>query len=165
MQMTEIYPVTDVKRMKCFLPWLRFAALFFLLGGIAVCILLCTGVTTGNATRRQWAVMLIAIFSGWSFLLIRHLALKPLSARLQHFEGILNEKEPAVTRDGVFLSVGTRLAIPGSITVRKVRFRFETGEETLNILSDKITLLPTPGTAVTVRTVRTFVAGIGGGHA
>lgn len=165
MQMTEIYPVADVKRMKRFLPWLRFAALFFLLGGIAACIALCTGVTTGNAARRQQAVVLIAIFSGWAFLLLRYLALKPMSARLQHFEGILNETEPAVTRDGVFLSVETRLAIPGSITVRKVRFRFETGEETLNMLSDKTSLLPSPGTAVTVRTVRTFVAGIGGGHA
>lgn len=163
--MTEIYPVVEAKRMKRFLPWLRFAALFFLLGGIAACILLCIGVTTGNAARRQWAVVLIAIFSGWSFLLIRYLALKPLRARLQHFEGILNETEPAVTRDGVFLSVETRLTIPGSITVRKVRFRFETGEETLNMLADKTALLPVPGTAVTVRTVRSFVEGIGGSHA
>ena len=162
MQMTEIYPATDANRMKRSLPWLRFAALFFLLGGIAACIVLCTGVTTGNAAHRQWTVVLIAILSGWAFLLIRHLAVKPLNARLQHFEGILNETDPAVTREGVFLSAGAKLAIPGSITVRKVRFRFETGEETLNILADKASLLPAPGTAVTVRTVRTFVAGIGG---
>ena len=161
-QMTEIYPATDAKRMKRSLPWLRFAALFFLLGGIVACILLCIGVTTGNAARRQWTVVLIAILSGWAFLLIRSLAVKPLSARLQHFEGILNETEPAKTREGVFLSADAKLTIPGSITVRKVRFRFETGEETLNILADKASLLPAPGAAVTVRTIRTFVAGIGG---
>ena len=62
----------------------------------------------------------------------------------------------------MFLSADAKLTIPGSITVRNVRFRFETGEETLNILADKASLLPAPGAAVTVRTVRTFVAGIGG---
>lgn len=163
--MTEIYPIGDAERMKRSLPWLRFAALFFLLGGIAACTVLCFGVTTGNAARRQWTVVLIAVASGWAFLLLRHLAVKPLNARLQHFEGILNETDPAVTREGVFLSAEGRLAIPGSITVRKVRFRFDTGEETLNLLADKTNLLPAPGTAVTVRTVRTFVAGIGGSDA
>ena len=113
--MTEIYPIGDAERMKRSLPWLRFAALFFLLGGIAACTVLCFGVTTGNAARRQWTVVLIAVASGWAFLPLRHLAVKPLNARLQHFEGILNETDPAVTREGVFLSAEGRLAIPGSI--------------------------------------------------
>lgn len=161
--MTEIY---TVPRLECLKKKLRVSKILipaFLFGGLLACILLCTGVNTANADRRQLITVLTAVLTGWAAICIFELVCRPAKAKKEHFERIL--AEPAAERTGTLISAGDKLYIPRSICIRKVTILFKEGTEVLNILADQATLLPAPGTEITVRTVCSYIAGIGGGHA
>ena len=160
--MTEIYTAPALEQLKKKLLICRILVPVFLLGGLLACILLCTGVNTRNADGRQLVVVLTAVLSGWAAICILILLLKPLKARKAHFEGILSDA--SAVRTGMLLSVSGKLYIPNSITIRKVTLLTDGEEQVLNILADQARLLPAPGTELTVRTVRSYIAGIGGSH-
>lgn len=141
--------------------WRLIAFLVFLAGLIA-CILLCLNVTTENAGRRQWAVVITAVLSGWIAISLHVLLAQPLKARAAHFRGILEYEETEMT--GVLIEVGDRVFLPRSVTIRKVQVRIGEKDETLNILADQAGLLPEPGTAFLLNTVRSYITGIGASH-
>lgn len=160
--MTEIYTLSALEKLKKRILLFRILIPLFLFGGLLVCILLCIGVNTGNADARQLAVVLTAVLSGWTAISLLMLGLRPSKARKAHFDGILADSP--VCRTGTLVSVGPRLYIPRSITIRKVTVLSDGTEEILNILADRASLLPAPGTVLTFRTVRSYISEIGGLH-
>ena len=161
--MTEIYTVPRLEKLKRKLRICRILIPLFLLGGLLACILVCTGVTTANADRRQLITVLTAVLSGWTAICIYELAFRSVKAKAEHFKGILDDQSAELT--GTLVSTGEKIYIPHSICIRKVIFASGEEEIILNILADQAELLPPPGTTVTVRTVRSYIAGIGDSHA
>lgn len=161
--MTEIYTLSRLEQLKRKLRISKILLPGFLFGGLLACILLCIGVNTVNADLRQLITILTAVLTGWIAICIFELVYRPVKARKEHFERILSEA--SADRTGTLVSVGDKLYIPHSICIRKVTFQFEGDHEALNILADQADLLPPPGAEITVRTVCSYIAGIGGGYA
>ena len=126
-----------------------------LLGGLLLCVFLCTRVRTGNAIRLQWACVAVSTVTGWAALLLCHLSVIPQRAAYRHEEGIL-KGEPAEISGVLYREPGA-LALPKSITVKKLRLETENGPVTLSVQEEKEKHLPPDGTRVRVLTVRKYI--------
>ena len=140
----------------------RLAAILIFLAGLLACILLCTRVTTANAAARQLTVVIVAVITGWTAICLRVLLVQPLRVKAAHVRGILAGEE--TERSAILMSVGDKLFLPRSVTIRKVMVRTGETEETLSILDELAPRLPEPGTQLVLRTVRSYITGMGGCH-
>lgn len=160
--MKEIYTPDNARALARAGKIWRWVSLGIFLAGLIACTLLCVRVTTENAGRRQLETVIIAILSGWVAISLWVLIVQPLRARAGHVRGILEGEE--TERTGVLISVGQKLFLPRSVTIRRVRVRVGKEEETLNILAELAEELPAPGTSLVLKTVRGYITGTGESH-
>ena len=128
------------------------AAMLILL--IALCLL----TRTGNARTMLIIAMVCSVVGGWSVMAFWIFSVEPTRAEARHLEGLAAQTPQ--TREGLFYLDPEGFRIPKSVRVLKVRL--ETGEETLSLnLNEKYrTMAPPDGSRVRVMTARKFIIGI-----
>lgn len=122
---------------------------------LAVCIVLCTRVRTGNAEKMLYAVIGVSSLAGWAAILLFSLLYLPSRAEYMHMKHMLSG-EPEEYEGRIRISPAV-IQIPRSILVRKV---FLTdGEETRTLYLDHrlIRRMPENGTPVRVQTVKKYI--------
>lgn len=121
----------------------------------AVCILLCTRVTTANASRLLLTNIILFALSGWTVILTLYYVYAPAKAQAVHIGGMLAE-EPTVY-EGVYALLPGAFRIPKSITVRSVSIASGEDSTSLHISAALLRHMPPAGTNLRVWTVRRFI--------
>ena len=155
--MTEFYTPRRASRMKRRARLCRMLCLALMILSLGICIALCCLTNTLNAASMRLTVILIAILSGWLFMLAETFIARPAKADGVHMEGILADEK--VRREATLLSLSPAFRIPGSIELQKARFMTDEGEQTFSVLKRYVRHLPPTGKKVCLITVRTTVAG------
>lgn len=143
--------------------WKRRAA--FLLGlslglvalALAVNIVLCTQVGTGNAQTLQAVCIALFTLAGWACILLLYFAYAPARAQAAHIGGMFSA--PDETHEGVLTIHRESFRIPASVTVRKATLDTAEGPLSLSISAALVSRLPRSGARVRVTTVRRFITG------
>lgn len=153
--MTEFYSQEALARMRRQVRRTGTLALSLTLAATAVCVFLCTRVTTGNALRLQWTVIGLFTLTGWTALLLTNLVIRPCRAEADHMAGILRE-EPE-EHSGILHSLPGAFRIPKSITVRSLTLQEEGATLELRLDARFLKQIPPDGSRVRVRTVRKYI--------
>lgn len=121
---------------------------------LAVCILLCTRLTTANTQTLLLTDIILFTLAGWICMLVLYFVYAPAKAQATHMAGMLTA-EPEIY-EGVLTLHRESFHIPKSITVRKASLH--TGEDalTLNVSASLSRQLP-QGKRLRVWTVRKYI--------
>ena len=122
---------------------------------LAVCIGLCTQVSTSNAQSLLVTVILITTLAGWTTILLLTFAYIPAKALAVHISGMVNAE--AESHEGTLTLLPETFGIPKSITVRKATLMTEDGPVSLSISTGLVRQLPRGATHLRVWTVRRFI--------
>lgn len=106
----------------------------------AVCILLCTQLTTLNTQRRLLTDIILFALAGWVSMLVLYFVYAPARAQASHITGMLAAEPEA--HEGVLELRRETFRIPKSITVRKVCLHTDEGDLTLSISASLSHQLP-----------------------
>lgn len=153
--MKQLYTPGEAQR------WQRRASLSlaFCIGlpvlALAVCIALCTQVTTASAQTLLLTVIALFTLAGWAAILLAAFAYIPAKALAVHIGGMLAD-EPQLY-EGVLTLLPETFGIPGSITVRKASILTEDGPVSLSVSTGLVRQLPEGSAPVRVWTVRKFI--------
>ena len=122
---------------------------------LAVCIVLCTQVSTANAQALLFWVVTLFTLAGWTAILLLCFMYAPAKAQAEHIRGILAEE--AQIHEGTLTMHRDSFRIPGSITVRKATLLTEDGPLSLNVSAGLANKLPDGAVHLRVWTVRRFI--------
>ncbi len=126
-----------------------------LIVGLAVCVILCLNLNTGNAARTQTAVTVLSVLAGWAAIALWMLGFRPAWAEHTHIEGIL--KGESEVHEGILTVSQTVFRIPKSVVVKKVILEEKDGTLPLNVTARFASRLPSSPAFVRVETVRRFI--------
>ena len=132
--------------------WIAIAAAALSLAG---CILLCTQVTTGNASRLLGLTIGLSALGGWAVMLLIAFGQRPAKAEAGHIRGLLDATGERYT--GTLTISKEGFQIPGSVVVRKARLQTEEESLTLNLNARFAARMPAPGTTVQVTVKKKFI--------
>ena len=153
--MKQLYTPEEAKR------WQRRASLSlaFVIGlpvlALAVCIVLCTQVTTANAQTLLLTVIALFTLAGWAAILLAAFAYRPARALAIHIGGMLSAEPQAY--EGTLTLLPETFGIPQSITVRKASILTEDGPVSLSVSTGLVRQLPRGSARIRVWTVRKFI--------
>lgn len=154
----ELYRPEDLTRLTKQRKIWRIVLLTLTAAAVGACVLLCCGVTTRNAARRELAVILISILSGWTLLTLRYVFLVRSRREAEHAAHML--AGPRVTRSGVLALTEDTVRIPGSVRIRRLTLT-ENGQACrLSVNVTKQKALGDLPRQVTVCTVHDFVVAL-----
>ncbi len=126
-----------------------------LAGALAVCVILCARVNTGNAQRMLYAVIGLFTLAGWAAIALLALVYRPSAAECRHITSILNGE--AEEMEGRLALTSACFQIPKGILVRKAALESDGEKRSLNVDERMKKRLPPEGTRVRVRVVRKFI--------
>lgn len=126
-----------------------------LLTGLAICLYLCTRVTTGNASALLVWTIGIFTLAGWIGLWALWFSYLPARAQVSHIQGIL--EGDAQEHQGAIHVLGEKVHIPRSIAICKVALKDGGETQTFHVNAQFVSQLPENGTLVKVQTVRKFI--------
>lgn len=121
-------------------------------------VVFCLLTRTGNARAMLIAAMICTVAGGWGVMAFWVFSVEPARAEANHLEGLA--AETAQTREGRVTLDPEGFRIPKSVRVLKARL--ETGEETLSLnLNEKYgDWVPPDGSLVRVETAKKFIIGM-----
>lgn len=143
---------TQLQKRAARYQWMAIAVAVFSLAG---CILLCTQVTTGNASRLLGLTIGLSALGGWAAMLLMAFGQRPAKAEAGHIRGLLDA--PEETYVGQLTVSKEGFQIPGSIVVRKARLQTDEETLTLNLNARFAARMPAPGTTVQVTVKKKFI--------
>lgn len=120
----------------------------------AVCILLCTRLTTANTQKLLLTDIVLFTLAGWVSMLVLYFFYAPAKAQATHMAGML-AAEPE-THEGALTLHRETFRIPKSITVRKASLHTSEGDLTLNVSASLARQLP-QGKRLRVWAVRKYI--------
>lgn len=120
----------------------------------AVCILLCTRLTTANTQTLLLTDIALFTLAGWAAMLVLYFVYAPAKAQASHIAGML-AAEPE-TYEGVLELRKETFHIPKSITVRKASLHTPDASLTLNVSAGLSRQLP-QGKRLRVWAVRKYI--------
>lgn len=120
----------------------------------AVCIFLCTRLTTANTQAFLLADIILFTLAGWTAMLVLYFAYAPAHAQAAHMLGMLSA-EPE-TCEGTLELLRETFRIPKSITVRKACLHTDEGTLSLSVSAGVARQLP-QGKRLRVWTVRRYI--------
>lgn len=156
--MQQWYSSANAARQKKRAELCKWSMILLGAAALAVCIFLCTRVSTGNAARLLWWVAGLSTAAGWAVLLIAAFLYRPLKAQAGHIAGLRGGETEQYTGRLMLLPGGFQ--IPGSIVVRKAKLVGEGEPLTLNVNARCVRELPPQGALVRVTAVRTFITAV-----
>lgn len=121
---------------------------------LAVCILLCTRLTTANTQTLLLTDIILFTLAGWICMLVLYFVYAPAKAQAAHMAGML-AAEPEMY-EGVLTLHRESFHIPKSITVRKASLHTADGSLTLNVSASLSRQLP-QGKRLRVWAVRKYI--------
>lgn len=152
--MKHLYTPEEARRWKARASRTKAFSIGALALALAVCILLCTRVTTANAqTLLLWAIALFTL-AGWTAILLMYLVYAPARAQAVHIGGMVSAE--AECAEGVLTLLKETFPIPKSITVRKATLQTAEGPVSLSVSAALARQLPV-GVPLRVMTVRRFI--------
>lgn len=122
---------------------------------LAICIVLCTQVSTANAQTLLLCVIALSTIAGWTGILLFFFVHAPAKAHAEHIRGMLSE-EPEL-HEGILTLHRDSFCIPNSITVRRATLLTDDGSLSLNVSAGLAKNLPGGGARLRVGTVRRFI--------
>lgn len=129
-------------------------AMGLLAAATAVCILLCTHLTTANTQRLLLADITLFTLAGWIAMLVLYFTYAPAKAQANHMASMLQE-EPSVL-EGMLQLQEACFRIPKSITVRKASLETQEGTLSLSVCASLAWQLP-QGKRLRVWAVRSYI--------
>ena len=116
---------------------------------LIVCVRLCAGVNILNELRVRLCVTLVSAAAGWIVLLALDLFLLPSRAEYRHGRRVMEGTASPVS--GEVASVSPPRHIRGSIDIREVILRTDSGPLRLLVSAKRASGFPPAGSAVTLR--------------
>ncbi len=158
MKKTELYRPEDLVRLTKQRKIWRLVLLALTALAAGVCVLLCARVTTRNAARMEFAVILTSTLSGWLLITLRYALVVAARREAEHTKHML--EGPRETRTGVLELTKETVRIPGSIRIRRLTLREGESVRRLNVDANRLKALGDLPRQVTVCTVHDFVAAL-----
>lgn len=121
---------------------------------LAVCIFLCTRLTTANAQTLLFATIALFTLAGWAAMLVLYFVYGPARAQASHMLGMLSAQEESY--EGTLELTRDTFRIPRSITVCKACMHTQAGSISLNISAGLARQLPR-GKRLRVWAVRRYI--------
>lgn len=121
---------------------------------LAVCIFLCTRLTTANTQSLLFTTIALFTLAGWAAMLVLYFVYAPAKAQASHMLGMLSAQ--AETYEGTLELTRDTFRIPKSITVRKACLHTQAGSISLNISAGLARQLP-QGKRLRVWAVRRYI--------
>lgn len=153
--MTRLFTPEEAKR------WHQRASLTLTLSvglvalALAVCIILCTQVNTGNAQTLLLTASALFTLAGWAAILLMYFVHAPAKAQAEHIFGMLNGEVTLL--EGTLTLHRETFRIPKSVTVRKATLTTAEGPVSVSVSAALAGRLPA-GVPLRVETVRRFIS-------
>ena len=122
---------------------------------LSVCIVLCCGITTGNAGLRRILVICLSALGSWSAVALIGEGMLPLLREAAHEEGVLREAEEICS--GRIVSLAADHPIPKSISFIPVSFEAKEGCRELKLNARFRKDFPAPGQILRVHIRRGYI--------
>lgn len=138
------------------------AVLALLLGGLAVCIVLCTQVRTGMEQRLLLWIIGISTGTIWLSSMLYTECFLGIRRSAKHMRGILNDldKEGTEEYQGILTVSPVQVQIPGSIRICNLSLADDNEKNTFHMDRRLKKLLPPAGSRVRILAVRGYVVGV-----
>ena len=153
----RLYSNQQIRQMKKRAALYKAAAALVAVCALITCIMLCIITRTATDAVLHTAVVLVSLFAGWAVILLLTMGYQPNRAGALHAEGILKDAFLEETVSGLLLQTDSPVRIPKSVDICRVSILCENEKKRLNILESSRKALPSPGSFVTVKAIRSFI--------
>lgn len=154
----RIYSELQIRQMKKRAALYKTAAVLIAVCAWITCVTLCIITRTATDAILHTAVVLVSLCAGWAVILLLTMGYQPNKAGASHAEGILKDIAREETVSGLLLQTDSPVRIPGSVEICRVSILCGEEKKRLSILESKRETLPSPGSTVTVKVVRSFIS-------